>query len=121
MRSSMSASLQKTMVAIGAAGAHLLAGAESVRISRFETALEYHQIHTLAMAAWLWATPQLKRLESLVLLAWLLGLLLFSGGLYGLAILDDHPLRSLTPIGGLSFMLGWALSGLSLWRRHVDL
>ena len=115
------ATLGLAMVAIGAAGAHLLSGADSSKISRFETALEYHQIHVLAMAAWLWATSQLKRLDSLVLLAWLIGLLLFSGGLYGLALYDDHPLRSLTPLGGISLMLGWALTGLSLWRRHVDL
>lgn len=106
------------MVIFGAAGAHLFADASQANASRFETALEYHQIHTIAMAAWLWTKPQLDRLEVWVLVAWTTGLILFSGGLYGLALFDDHPFRSLTPVGGISLMLGWILTGLSLWRSH---
>ena len=106
------------MVIFGAAGAHLLVDASQTSLSRFETALEYHQVHTLAMAGWLWTKPRLNRLEVLVLVSWLTGLLLFSGGLYGLAAFDDHPFRSLTPAGGMSLMLGWILTGVSLWRGH---
>lgn len=112
------AGLGLAMVILGAAGAHLLSNSEPSALSRFETALEYHQIHTLAMAAWVWATPKLGRLEAAVLCTWLVGIVLFSGGLYGLAFFHDHPLRSLTPLGGISLMGGWVLSGISSWRRY---
>jgi uncharacterized membrane protein YgdD (TMEM256/DUF423 family) len=38
----------------------------------------------------------------------LIGILLFSGSLYVLAITDLKWLGAITPIGGLAFLFGWA-------------
>jgi uncharacterized membrane protein YgdD (TMEM256/DUF423 family) len=43
--------------------------------------------------------------------AWLLliGILVFSGSLYSLAISGIRALGAITPLGGLAFILGWLL------------
>jgi len=48
----------------------------------------------------------------------LAGVLLFSGSLYGMALGGPHILGVVTPIGGLSFMVGWLV--LAWGARGVD-
>jgi len=48
----------------------------------------------------------------------LAGVLLFSGSLYAMALGGPHILGVITPIGGLSFMAGWAV--LAWAARGVD-
>jgi uncharacterized membrane protein YgdD (TMEM256/DUF423 family) len=44
----------------------------------------------------------------------IIGLLLFSGSLYALSLSGLRWLGMITPLGGLSFMTGWALMALTL-------
>jgi uncharacterized membrane protein YgdD (TMEM256/DUF423 family) len=37
------------------------------------------------------------------------GTLVFSGSLYALAVTDRRKLGAITPIGGVLFLIGWAL------------
>jgi len=97
-------------VALGAFGAHGLKGKLSAELfSAFQTAVQYHFYHTLALLV-----------VGLLLLRfpaerWLLGsgacfvlgLLLFCGSLYALALGGPRWLGPITPLGGLCFMLGW--------------
>jgi uncharacterized membrane protein YgdD (TMEM256/DUF423 family) len=46
--------------------------------------------------------------------AFALGVLLFSGSLYGLALGAPRWLGIVTPLGGVAFMVGWLALGLSL-------
>jgi uncharacterized membrane protein YgdD (TMEM256/DUF423 family) len=44
------------------------------------------------------------------------GILLFSGSLYALAITDIKILGAITPLGGMSFILGWACFAAAAWK-----
>lgn len=107
-------------VAAGAFGAHLLrpifaghAGAEST----FETAVRYHMVHSLALLAAAWAATRWP-VSSAALSGWmfLAGIVLFSGSLYLLALTGIRWLGAVAPLGGLAFILGWALLGVAAWR-----
>ncbi|HEX7006659.1 MAG TPA: DUF423 domain-containing protein, partial [Alphaproteobacteria bacterium] len=41
-------------------------------------------------------------------LAWMVGTILFSFSLYGLALTGLRPLAMITPFGGVAFLVGWA-------------
>jgi uncharacterized membrane protein YgdD (TMEM256/DUF423 family) len=45
-----------------------------------------------------------------------LGVILFSGSLYALALTKISVLGAITPIGGLLLMAGWALVGIRALR-----
>jgi uncharacterized membrane protein YgdD (TMEM256/DUF423 family) len=72
----------------------------------FETGARYHMYHALALlvlAVWpLGGT-------STNVAAWLfgVGILIFSGSLYTLAITDIRQLGMITPLGGVCFIAGW--------------
>ena len=90
-------------VALGAFGAHGLHETLSTRQSAdiWETAAFYHFIHTFAL---LWSANREK------LQPWwcfLLGIVVFSGSLYMLAISGWKWLGSIAPFGGASLILGW--------------
>ncbi len=105
-------------VLIGASGSHALAPLMDERGAElFSRASLYHHLLSLALfgCAILWPTVQrnakdpAKALKYLKISATLffMGLLLFSGLLYLMAIFPEHPLRILIPFGGLSTMLAW--------------
>lgn len=106
-------------VAAGAFGAHLLeARLTDAALRTFETAARYQMYHALAL---LFAGRFLVRRPSRMLLAscwmFLLGTVLFSGSLYGLALSGERWLGAVTPSGGLFFLLGWLCLGLGALRR----
>lgn len=96
-------------VALGAFGAHALRARLSPDMLRvWETAVNYQFWHALALlgvgllvlrtqSAWLTAAGSL----------FALGLLLFSGSLYALALSGIRPLGAITPIGGVLLLGGW--------------
>lgn len=52
--------------------------------------------------------------------AMLVGIILFSGSLYGLALTDAHWFGPATPIGGLCLIMSWRLLTCSeLRRKHA--
>jgi uncharacterized membrane protein YgdD (TMEM256/DUF423 family) len=102
-----------TAVAAGALATHALAGSASPRtLGLVETAARYQMWHALAMLA--------AALLGARLAGWLfaLGVLLFSGSLYALALGAPRPVAWLTPFGGLSFLAGWAVLALAALRRR---
>ncbi|KXS46705.1 MAG: hypothetical protein AWU57_5697 [Marinobacter sp. T13-3] len=94
-------------VMAGAFGAHALRGMVSARgLNVFETAVSYQMYHAIVLvAASLMPTVGLPR--RLLVVA--CGFLLFSGSLYLLVLSGTHWLGPVTPIGGVCFMIGWAL------------
>ena len=104
-------------VAAGAFAAH---GLESIVAPRaleiFQTGAHYHLTHALAIVA----TSLVTRPEAAArpnLAAWLftIGIVLFSGSLYLMALTGSNALALITPLGGLSLLAGWvalAMSGL---------
>jgi uncharacterized membrane protein YgdD (TMEM256/DUF423 family) len=95
-------------VIAGAFAAHgLKARLSADALAVFETGARYQMYHALAMAlAALVAAPRTA-------IAFLAGILLFSGSLYLLALTGIAILGAVTPIGGLCFIVGW---GLLAWR-----
>jgi len=81
--------------------------------ANFNTGVRYHMYHALALLAVAWMGGQSKdyqtRLPKLAAWAFIIGIVLFSGSLYVLAITDQRWLGMITPIGGTSFLIGWAM------------
>lgn len=99
-----------TGVALGAFGSHALKGqlAPSL-LNAWHTGVQYQFIHCLAIllvAALLSLRPQLPGLR-LAALSFAVGILLFSGSLYLMAVTGISKFGIITPLGGISFMLGW--------------
>jgi uncharacterized membrane protein YgdD (TMEM256/DUF423 family) len=101
-------------VALGAFGAHgLQSKLEGVadgakRLSWWQTAAHYHLLHALALAvvAFVIARAPQARYAGV---AFTLGTLLFSGSLYVMALGGPRWLGAVTPLGGLGFLVGWAI------------
>jgi uncharacterized membrane protein YgdD (TMEM256/DUF423 family) len=101
-------------VALGAFGAHALEGRLSEHsLEIWQTANRYHFFHALGLLGLgLWQGLGGGGVK-LAATAWLVGLLLFSGGLYLYALTGLKLGAMLAPLGGLCFMVGWlALSKL---------
>lgn len=99
-------------VMAGAFGAHGLRSVVSERsLEVFQTAVNYQMYHALALIA-VSLMPPLGlsgRLLGAACGFWLAGILLFSGSLYLLVLSGTHWLGPVTPVGGVCFMIGWAL------------
>lgn len=96
-------------VALGAFGAHGLRPVLSAEMMQvYKTAVQYHQVHAVALLAvgvWQLVRPSVSLIWAAVLL--LLGILLFSGSLYALAISGIRMLGVITPIGGFVWLVAW--------------
>lgn len=92
-------------VALGAFGAHGLKDllAQNHTAAIWEKAVFYHFIHTVM----LFVLAQRRPLASGPWLSFFAGILIFSGSLYLLAVTNVKWLGAITPIGGLSFLVGW--------------
>lgn len=97
-------------VILGAFGAHALeARLEAAGTSvTWQTAVDYQMWHALALL-FLAQAPLASRAGRLAGLGFCLGILLFSGSLYWLALDGPRWLGPITPLGGLLFIVGWAL------------
>ena len=109
-----------TSVALGAFAAHGLRhqlSPESLAV--FQTGVQYQQLHTLALlAVALLLQRQAGRLLIISGGLFVAGMLLFSGSLYALTLTGIGKLGIITPFGGVAFLLGWLLLGLSVWRQR---
>jgi uncharacterized membrane protein YgdD (TMEM256/DUF423 family) len=99
-------------VVFGAFGAHALKTMITPELlAVYQTGVTYQMWHAFGLIAI--ALIQQYDSQSL-LLKWagalmFLGIVLFSGSLYLLAILDLPALGKITPIGGVSFLIAWSL------------
>jgi uncharacterized membrane protein YgdD (TMEM256/DUF423 family) len=116
-------------VGLGALGAHGLRAnlLERGTLAAFETGARYHMFHVLAIfaaAVWLHrATGQPAAYVNWAVSLWAMGIVLFSGSLYWLALGGPRWLGPITPIGGVAFLIGWAavlVAGLKLERADVQ-
>lgn len=105
-------------VAAGAFGAHMLKSVlEPPMLAVFETATRYQMYHALGLVAAGLAGRVFQR-PLLVRAGWCFatGIVLFCGSLYGVTLLGIRWLGAVTPLGGVAFILGWAMFGWYLWR-----
>lgn len=85
----------------------------------YHTAVRYHMWHALAvLGVGLLMQRQTSRLLSAAAWSFLIGILLFSGGLYILVILGPKfggiPWGAVVPIGGVLLVTGWCLLGIGI-------
>lgn len=110
MTSTLATRIAATMgllaVALGAFGAHWLKTllTQNGTAGIWETAVFYHFIH----AVMLFVLAERKPFPSVAWCSFLIGIVFFSGSLYLLAVMNALWLGAITPIGGVSFLLGWA-------------
>jgi uncharacterized membrane protein YgdD (TMEM256/DUF423 family) len=106
-------------VVLGALGAHPLKAALVAGGNRdaWDTAVTFQLVHAAALlgfAGWLRSSPApAGRCAAWAPRLWILGTLLFSGSIYGLAMGGPRLLGPATPLGGLALIAGWALAGLA--------
>lgn len=105
-------------VAIGAFATHGLRDVLDAQQSAWmETGVRYQGLHSLALlAVAILAGMRPARLLMGIAAAFVLGIALFSGGLYGLALTGASAFALATPLGGSFFLLGWLLLGIYAWR-----
>jgi len=98
-------------VGLGAFGAHSLEALlmQNGRLDTFQTAVNYHFYHTLALVGIGILAVIKPDWKGIAFSAWcmVLGILIFSGSLYFLSLSGITWLGAITPLGGLAFILGW--------------
>lgn len=98
-------------VAFGAFGAHALQRRVTPeRLVTFESGVRYLFVHALALglvvAVRTWAPDTAA--SAIAGIAFIAGMLLFSGSVFLLVWLDRPRLGAITPIGGAALLIGWA-------------
>jgi uncharacterized membrane protein YgdD (TMEM256/DUF423 family) len=113
-------------VALGAFGAHgLKTMVESGQITAemlatFETAVRYQMYHALALVAIGVLTRGNSGAGKLAGVAFLTGIVIFSGMLYAYVLTGIKVFAMIVPIGGVSLIVGWIALAVALWRDRAD-
>lgn len=107
-------------VAAGAFGAHALKSRlEPDRLAIFEVGVRYQMYHALALLAVAWmVSTRPSRVAFAAGICMFVGIVLFSGSLYGLSLVRWRWLGPITPIGGLAFILGWLLLAIAGFKTR---
>ncbi|HZB12187.1 MAG TPA: DUF423 domain-containing protein [Chryseolinea sp.] len=110
-------------VAIGAFGAHALKQflVDAGREDTFQLAVRYQFYHALALlATGLTMTQSSGKALRYSSLSFVLGVIIFSGSLYGLCFTGVRMLGAITPLGGVFFILGWALLAIGVYKNKAS-
>ena len=119
--------LASIAVGMGAFGAHGLEPALANRVEdpaknmeHWETASRYHMYHSIAIVLVGLASMQIGRGRLLISAAILfsIGIVLFSGLLYVLALTDIKVLGAIVPLGGLAFIVGWLTFAVGVFNAN---
>jgi uncharacterized membrane protein YgdD (TMEM256/DUF423 family) len=106
-------------VAAGAFGAHALqARLDTHALQTFETGARYQMYHALAisLAAFSMREAGAASAAQIAATLFLIGIVLFSGSLYALALTGARPFAFVTPFGGAAFLAGWIALALAAFR-----
>lgn len=110
-------------VILGAFGAHGLCGKlDAYSLGVYEKAVFYHFLHAFGvLAVPLFAKVGMLSESAASRICFLLtvGILLFSGSLYVLAISGVRSLGAVTPLGGAAFIAAWTLLAIALFRQSA--
>ena len=109
-------------VMLGAFGAHAFKDSllASGYLDTYKTGVEYHFYHTLAalVAPLLVQNSAHAGKAKTASFLFLLGILLFSGSLYFMSFTQATYVAFITPLGGLSFILGWLVLSYAVYRTE---
>ncbi len=118
---SITAALGVITIILGAFGAHMLKERLSIdNLQSFETAVRYQMYHVIVLLFVNTHADFSMKVKNSVSLFFFIGILLFSGSIY-LITIAEIPAKSIwfiTPLGGVSFIVGWALMFRSFVRKN---
>lgn len=107
-------------VILGAFGTHGLRGKiEDNMLQAFETGVSYQLSHTLALFG-VCILMQMWGVKTALQVAgygFIIGIVLFSGSLYGLALTGVKWFGPVTPVGGIALISGWAALTYAVWKN----
>lgn len=106
-------------VALGAFGAHALKARLSPdMLDVWRTGVTYHAWHALALVGAGLLMLHVPASAALRAAAWLfvVGIVLFAGSLYALALGGPKGAGAITPFGGLAFIVGWLVFAAAVFR-----
>ncbi|TCP66273.1 DUF423 domain-containing protein [Baia soyae] len=107
-------------IALGAFGAHGLKDKVAEKmIANWNTGAHYHMIHALGMLVVGILLSKVQSSGMLTASGWLMlvGVVLFSGSLYVMAVTGVTKLGAITPIGGLAFIVAWVLVAVAVYKQ----
>jgi uncharacterized membrane protein YgdD (TMEM256/DUF423 family) len=110
-----------TGVGLGAFGAHGLKNVLSPELlTVYQTGVTYQMWHALGLMGIALVQQQSPESKLINWAGWLMfiGIIVFSGSLYLLAILDLKWIGILTPIGGVSFIMAWVLIAIFATKKQ---
>jgi uncharacterized membrane protein YgdD (TMEM256/DUF423 family) len=116
------AALGALAVMLGAFGAHGLRKAllpladGTVRLEWWQTAAQYHLTHALALGL-VAAVAADGRAGRVSCISFVVGITVFSGTLYVMALTGQRWLGAVTPLGGLALIVGWLSFAVAAWQR----
>ncbi len=97
-------------VMMGAFGAHAVKDMVSEEaLAWWRTGAQYHMVHALALGL-VALHPGRPKWAGV---AFVVGIVLFSGSLYTMTLTEIQVLGAVTPFGGISFITGWLLLAFS--------
>lgn len=106
-------------VAAGAFASHALREKLTERaLQIFETGARYQMYHALALVAVAILLGRSEAPQTLLTVAgsaFMLGIAIFSGSLYGLSLSGIKWLGAITPLGGVAFLIGWGCLAIAAW------
>jgi uncharacterized membrane protein YgdD (TMEM256/DUF423 family) len=113
-----------TGVLAGTFGAHgLKKSLAPDLLSIYETGVHYHLAHAIALlgVAIIAGLMPLSRAARVAGWCMVVGIVIFSGSLYALAISEEKRLGMITPFGGVAFLIGWASLSVAAIKMRVPL
>ena len=116
---SIAAIMAGLSVAGGAFASHALKDKLSDRaLAIFETGSKYQMYHALALlmiGLLLSRSETASTLLNTAGLAFIVGIVLFSGSLYALSLSEIKWLGAIAPLGGVAFLVGWGCLAIAAW------
>ena len=116
---SIAAILAGLAVAAGAFASHALKEKLTERaLEIFETGAKYQMYHALALLVVGLLLSRAQTPQTLLIAAgnaFIVGIVIFSGSLYGLSLSGIKWLGAITPLGGAAFLIGWGCLAIAAW------
>ena len=106
-------------VVLGAFGAHSLENIIGDKMDIYRTAIQYQMFHSTALMI-TGIIMIITKLDFIIIgYLFAIGILLFCGSLYIIAIFKISKMGMIAPLGGLSFIIGWVLMIYKLYFNNA--
>ncbi|MCC7014317.1 MAG: DUF423 domain-containing protein [Planctomycetes bacterium] len=115
---SLGAFLGALTVALGAFGAHALkTRLTPEELAWWNTSVQYHGAHSLALVLF-GVFAQRSRVSDFAGWSFTVGIALFCGSLYAMALGAPRWLGAVTPFGGVALIAAWLFFAVAAWRAR---